>query len=416
VEVPVNGVKHHLFDVLGVEIEYMIVERDSLDVLPAADRLIKAEAGSIEPEIEVGPIAWSNELVLHVIELKTNGPSRERKGLASAFQESVSRMAGHLGQMDALLMPGAMHPWMDPLSETKLWPHEYNPVYESFNRIFDCRGHGWSNLQSMHLNLPFANDEEFGRLHSAIRIVLPLLPALAASSPVAGGKITGLHDTRLEHYRTNSIRIPELTGGVIPEAVSSRAGYERKILQPIYAALEPHDPEGVLRHEWANARGCIARFDRMAIEIRVIDVQEAPVADLAIATLTEALLRALVEGRLGDPGAFDAFSTERLREVLATTVRQGGEATIDDREYLALLGSEDSSSSAAALWRGFIERLAPGQEAYEDVRPALEVLHDRGTLAGRITRALGGDARRERLREVWSGLCRCLVEGSPFRG
>ena len=32
-----------------------------------------------------------------------------------------------------------------------------------------------------------------------------------------------------------------------------------------------------------NSRGAIARFDRNAIEIRVIDVQECPKADLAIA-------------------------------------------------------------------------------------------------------------------------------------
>ena len=34
------------------------------------------------------------------------------------------------------------------------------------------------------LNLPFSSDEEFGRLHAAIRLLLPLLPALAASSPL----------------------------------------------------------------------------------------------------------------------------------------------------------------------------------------------------------------------------------------
>jgi hypothetical protein len=32
----------------------------------------------------------------------------------------------------------------------------------------------------------------------------------------------------------------------------------------------------VLRHEWVNARGAIARFDRSAIEIRVLDVAECP--------------------------------------------------------------------------------------------------------------------------------------------
>ena len=80
--------------------------------------------------------------------------------------------------MGCTLLPGGVHPWMDPSKETRLWPHEYNEVYRSFDRIFGCAGHGWSNLQSTHLNLPFADDDEFGRLHAAIRAILPLLPAL----------------------------------------------------------------------------------------------------------------------------------------------------------------------------------------------------------------------------------------------
>src|SRR5690606_7705226 len=113
-----------------------------------------------------------------------------------------------LAPMGAMLMPTAMHPWFDPATETRLWPHEYSPVYETYNRIFGCQGHGWSNLQSMHVNLPFANDEEFARLHAAIRLALPILPALAASSPLVEGRVTGLADSRLDFYRFNSRRLP----------------------------------------------------------------------------------------------------------------------------------------------------------------------------------------------------------------
>ena len=54
-----------------------------------------------------------------------------------------------------------MHPWMDPRAAS-LWPHEYGEVYAAYDRIFDCRRHGWANLQSVHLNLPFADEREFG--------------------------------------------------------------------------------------------------------------------------------------------------------------------------------------------------------------------------------------------------------------
>ena len=65
-----------LFEGFGIELEYMIVDAETFEVKPIADRLIEAESGSIENEIERGPFAWSNELARHVIEVKTNGPVR----------------------------------------------------------------------------------------------------------------------------------------------------------------------------------------------------------------------------------------------------------------------------------------------------------------------------------------------------
>ena len=82
---------------------------------------------------------------------------------------------------EQMLLPGGAHPWMDPGREMVLWPHDAHEIYDLYNTIFDCRGHGWANLQSAHLNLPFAGDAEFASLHAAIRILLPLMPALTAS-------------------------------------------------------------------------------------------------------------------------------------------------------------------------------------------------------------------------------------------
>ena len=98
----------HLFEGFGVELEYMIVDAATLDVAPVADRLISAaEAGrhvlgpapteAVEAEIERGPLAWSNELVLHVIEFKTNGPARALEPLAPLFQADVVAANALLG-------------------------------------------------------------------------------------------------------------------------------------------------------------------------------------------------------------------------------------------------------------------------------------------------------------------------------
>jgi len=406
-----------LLSAVGVEIEYMIVDRETLSVRPIADELLQAQAGRIESEIEVDDLSWSNELALHVIELKTTVPAPSLAGIAARFQDHVGRIHALLERFGATLLPSAMHPWMQPEREFRRWPHEYGTIYETFDRIFDCRGHGWSNLQSTHLNLPFGDDEEFGRLHAALRLVLPILPALAASSPVADGRRTGWCDTRLDVYRTNARRVPSVSGAVVPEPVFTRADYEGSLLRRVYDDLAPHDPSGVLRHEWVNARGCIARFDRGSIEIRVLDTQECPRADLAIATAAVAAVRGLVTGALSPVAEQRGWATEPLAAMLLETARDGDHAVLRDAAYLRALGhADDGPCSAGDLWRGVIERTL-GQTGGPEAEAALPVLRhvlDRGCLARRIEERLDGDTSHGRLREVYFDLNRCLLADELF--
>lgn len=406
----------HLFEATGIEIEYMIVDRDSLAVRPIADELIKAEVGAYESEIERGDISWSNELALHLIELKTNGPAATLAGLASRFQANVDDANRRLESMNAMLMPSAMHPWMDPEKDLRLWPHEYNSIYQTFSRIFDCRGHGWANLQSVHVNLPFADDEEFARLHAAIRFLLPLMPALAASSPIVDGRLTGQLDNRLDVYRYNAARFPSVTAAVVPEPIYSRGEYEDRILGAIYRDLAPHDPEGILRHEWVNARGCVARFERMAIEIRVLDVQECPAADLAVAAAIRGVLEAMVSGRLGDLDGMRRFPTERLASILFDVVRDADETPITDSDYGNLVGLRDKSRYRAIdVWSDLLESAGVLGAQSSEWMSALNLILQQGCLARRLLRRLDGDVRRETLSAVYSELSNCLARGMLFR-
>lgn len=403
-----------LFEAHGIELEYMIVDRETLDVLPVCDALMAAVAGRETADLERGEVGWSNELALHVLEFKTNGPAQELQGLAAKFQADVQFADAALEPLGGRLLGGAMHPWMDPARETRLWPHENGPVYQAFDRIFGCAGHGWSNLQSLHINLPFADDDEMGRLHAAMRLVLPLLPALAAASPIDSGRPTGLLDARLEHYRKNCLRVPSVTGGVIPEQVWTRHDYEEGLLGGIYRDLAELDPDGVLRHEFVNARGAIARFDRWAIEIRLLDIQEYPAADLAIARLVTATVAALCDERWSTLAEQQAFTQERLRGPLHDCIADAERAVVSDEGLLAALG-RSGPMPAGRLWRELADELL-GDASDAEFRPALAVLFDEGSLARRLLAATGPDPSHGRLVEVWRELADCLHEGRPFRG
>ncbi len=403
-----------LFEGFGIEIEYMIVDRESLSVRPMADELLKAVVGAYEMEVDRGALCWSNELALHLIELKTNGPVESLRGLDESFRQDLSEIDALLAPHGARLLPTGMHPWMAP-DELRLWPHEDDSIYRTLHRVFDCRGHGWSNLQSMHVNLPFADDDEFARLHAATRLVLPILPALAASSPYVDGKPSGLLDSRLEMYRHNAQRIPSVTGRVVPEPVFRQADYQR-LLEGIYRDLEPHDPEGVLQHEWINARGCIARFDRMALEIRLLDVQECPKMDIAIAQAATAAIEALVEETWVSLEEQQAWNEERLERVLLSTIAEAEHAVIDDRSYLNVFGLGARPIRADRLWQHLIETQVDTRPERAGAGPALGLILNEGCLARRIVRASGPNPSRGRLREVYGRLADCLLQNQSFSG
>jgi gamma-glutamyl:cysteine ligase YbdK (ATP-grasp superfamily) len=393
------------FAACGIELEYMIVDRDTLEIRANAERVLPLLAQAQARRDPGGELGWSNELVRHVVEVKNVVPTPDLASLSWRLHDAVRTANAVLARDNARLMPTAMHPFMDPRAQTALWDDD---IYRAYDRIYDCRDHGWANLQAMHVNLPFANDAEFERLHAAIRLVLPLLPALAASSPIAEGRATGFLDSRLDAYRRICAITPSVAGAIVPETVATRAEYEAKILAPMYAEIAPHDPAGLLRHEWLNSRGAIARFDRHAIEIRVVDVQECPQADAAIAAATAAIVENLYAERFAPLDAQQAIGTEVLVDVLARTIRDADRAIVDDRDLLHALGIAAPRAVAGDVWSSLVD--VPEHDGAW-WRPAVDLILREGPLARRIVRASGGDGDRDQLHGIYAALCDCLDDG-----
>lgn len=399
----------HLFQGFGIELEYMIVDKRTLDVKPICDSLLYMIAGEYLTEVNCGEISYSNELALHVVELKTSTPTSSLHGLDNHFQEHVIKINALLGPHNAKLLPTAAHPWMNPLREMRLWEHEHNAIYESYHRIFDCRGHGWANLQSAHINLPFCGDQEFAALHEAVRTLLPILPALAASSPILEGKKCSSLDARLDTYRFNQQRLPSITGKVVPERCLTIKDYHKQILEPMYKEIAPHDSEGILQYEWLNSRGAIARFDRSTIEIRVLDVQECPKADIAIMHAIVFVLKQLT-------AKYDLahLSLESLSAIFLDCVRDAEKAIISDVDYLRIFDVH-APITAQQLWKKLLQPLLSSSDP--QLAPVIQPLKhivDNGCLASRILRMWKMSPTKKNLYEVYEKLSDCLATGSMF--
>lgn len=404
---------HPIFSVIGIEIEYMIVDRDSLNVQPKNDELIHLLAGYQANEIALGDIAASNELVMHVIELKNNGPKPPKTPIALQFQQAINQLQPILEHHHLQLLPTGAHPWMNPLSETKRWPHGDTSIYEQYNTVFNCQGHGWANLQSMHINLPFSNDEEFDELHNLIRLLLPIMPALAASSPILESKTTGFLDSRLHCYGQNQLKIPSIAGDIIPEVIHSEAEYVQTILEPMYQDISPFDPKGILQHEWLNSRAAIPKFEAMAMEIRLLDTQECVNADIAIALAILAILKswsAKGQARHLDP----SFDTRRLKAIYDQTITDGFNVCIDDKELLEHWQfPRNRSLTLREIWSRLIEEVS--HDLDNTTQLALEHILSHGNLSERILKACHHDFSRTKLHQVYRQLGDCLVSNQQFK-
>lgn len=403
-----------LFEATGIELEYMITDSGTLDVLPVCDRVLFEISGAFDNEVypdgENGFSAWSNELALHVIEFKSLKPIPDLSGSGELFQKEVCTANRILQKYNAILLPTAMHPWMNPDHEFRIWPHGNREIYNTFDRIFGCSGHGWSNLQSMHINLPFSNNDEFIRLHTAIRIVLPVLNALTASSPFLEGRYSGFQDTRVEVYRTNSAFIPSITGFIIPEPATGIDDYNNRILKKIYSDLEKYDPEKIISHEWVNARGCIARFERGAIEIRTSDIQDCPAADIACAHLIIQVLKKLVYEEISSMKAQIHKDTESLYKILISVIRNGSSAVIDDTEYLQIFGL-NAPCRAIEFWEKMAELYFsdPGEDSV-----FISNIFKHGNLSDRILKAAGETPSKVQLFSVYKDLSISLAQGIQY--
>ncbi|MEQ3666132.1 MULTISPECIES: glutamate-cysteine ligase family protein [unclassified Olleya] len=403
--------KYHLFEVYGIELEYMLVNTNSFKVAPIVDVLLTKKNGKITSDIENGSIAWSNELVGHVVEIKTNGPTNDLNNLAEAFHQNIIEINGLLKPLNTKLLPTASHPTMNPLKDTQLWKHSYSEVYELYNRIFDCKGHGWSNVQSTHINLPFYDDKEFEKLHAAIRIILPLIPGLCASSPILDGKITGFKDTRLEYYKTNQKEIPEMTGLVIPERVFTKADYYATIFEPIKQVIKKYDTNNILDHHFLNSRGAIARFDRNAIEIRLVDIQECPKADIAICALIIEVLKLLANEDTTSLKKQKKWLKQDLFSILNAVIKDGEAYNISNLDYLELFGIKQASN-VKNVWQQLY--ILVKDHISKDYQNALEVIFNHGTLSTRIVNALNHDVSVKNIELVYKQLATCLEENKMF--
>ena len=278
---------------LGPEHEFSLVNQE-LKVLPVADKIMKAYCGKIINFIELPSFTFGKEMQLHVMEVKANSPFKSPVQFEETMQNGVSTLSQIVNKQGALLLGTGMHPLLK-LEDTAIWSHYHRKIYHEYAKIFNLNQHGWLNIQSFHLNFPYQKEADGIQTHNLLANLCAYLPAIAASSPIYEGKAGPDVDNRLQFYKINQREIPSVAGEVIPEYADSFSQYKHGVIGRYTEDLAKAGAgKTLLTREWVNSRGVIFRFDRSALEVRVMDEQECVKSDVALSCFIRATLRGLI--------------------------------------------------------------------------------------------------------------------------
>ncbi len=91
----------------------------------------------------------------------------------------------------------------------------------------------------------------------------------------------------------------------------------------MYRDIAPEDPEGTHSTYLVECPRCYRAFDRGAIEIRVLDIQECPQADIAIGSLMVATLQALCAEKWTRFEEQSVVPTEELASLFRSAIIAG---------------------------------------------------------------------------------------------
>ncbi|WP_372886810.1 carboxylate-amine ligase [Shimia sp.] len=250
---------------IGIEEEYLLVDRDSLDLAPAPEGLMEACKAELEGQV-------SPEFLNCQIEIGTGvcadiGAARED---LKRLRSTVARVAAGYNLAP---IAASCHPFSD-------WRNQHHTNKERYNSLRDDLAGVVRRMLicGMHVHVGIESPDRRVDIMNQLRYFLPHILALSCSSPFWQGEDTGLSCYRLTVFDN----LPR-TG--LPPQMDSWSAFERSV-----AAMTD---VGVIEDAskiWWDLRPS-SRFP--TLESRICDVTPRLEHTLTLAALIQALCRML---------------------------------------------------------------------------------------------------------------------------
>jgi carboxylate-amine ligase len=289
---------------VGLEEEFAILDPNTLELVPAFERLREAaQADAVLAESLCG------ELISSEVEI-TSGPGADLHDALARQRERRRRLFALARVQGFALGATGTHPWADYRRQPIIDTEHYRRVEEGLRYV------AWrNNTFSMHVHVGVREIDRAVRACDRLRPVLPLLLAISANSPYLDGQDSGLHSARTQSFTKSFPRcgVPDPFGGwgayrdYIDFLVRTNSIVE---FTQVWWSVRPHFRFGTVEVRICDAQSTASESEALAaltvacVAQALRDVDEGvPFADPQPRLIEENMWRAIrfgLDGRLLD--------------------------------------------------------------------------------------------------------------------
>jgi gamma-glutamyl:cysteine ligase YbdK (ATP-grasp superfamily) len=190
---------------------------------------------------------------------------------------------------------------------------------------------------------------------------------------------------------------------VIPEYICSFNEYKEKVIEKYSSDMAATGADELILHkDWINSRGVTFRFDRRALEIRVMDEQECIKSDVALSCFIRAVSRGLLQNI--KPLTHDALVRDYnsiVKEGLnADTRHPNGRNARQVCQYLLKIARENASAEEMKYLQIVQKRIDRGNLS--------EIIRER------VEKRAGKTDLEDALVGVYLELTKSLIDNKPY--
>ena len=255
---------------LGVELEFQILDRVTLELVPRAEQLFAMLRDKAQSRI-------AYEFLQSVFEVQS-GVCRNVDDVESDLRHTVGIAEAAAEKCGSLLFASGIHPYAHPAAQKVTNSERYVRIMDELQMV----GRQFI-AQGLHVHVGMPDRETAIRVADVAQAYLPLLLGLSASSPFFAGEDTGFCS-----YRTKLFEVLPLAG--IADFHGSWQAYEEEVLMLQQAGIIKE-----IRDLWWDVRPS-PYFG--TVEIRICDMPSRFDDVLALTGLIQAIAVFIAERKI----------------------------------------------------------------------------------------------------------------------